>query len=99
MAKRLLSANCLSRGLPPRIRRSRTPRPRQKMTAVIELPIRLPREAFVRSVGDLGDQVEDLAGVTPFVVIPGNDFNEGVVQLNTAGGIEDAGAFFATEIG
>ena len=34
---------------------------------------------------------EDLVGVAPFVVIPGADFDEGLVELDTGFDVEDGG--------
>ena len=42
---------------------------------------------------------EDLVGVAPFVVVPGADFDEGLVELDTSFDVEDGGASIAAEVG
>ena len=44
------------------------------------------------------DQVDALAGITPFVVIPGDELDEGIVQRDTSFGIENARAGFVDEV-
>lgn len=50
-------------------------------------------------LGDVGDKVEDTAGVTPLVVVPGDQLDEVVVEGDTGLGIEDGGVGVAVEIG
>ncbi len=56
----------------------------------------------VRQAGLLGNDAshfEDLVGVSPFVVIPGADFDKGLVKLDTGFDVEDGGAGIAAEVG
>jgi len=50
-------------------------------------------------LGDDASHLEDLVGVTPLVVIPGADFDEGLVELDTGFDVEDGGAGIAAEVG
>lgn len=45
------------------------------------------------------EEVAHTAGVTPLVVVPGNQLDEFVIQLNTGGGIEDGGSSVADKVG
>lgn len=49
--------------------------------------------------GDVSDQVQNFVGVTGFVVVPGYQFHEVVVQSDTRFSIEHGSANFAVEIG
>src|SRR6478752_6679312 len=50
-------------------------------------------------LGNVGQEVEDTAGVTPLVVVPGDQLDEVVVERDTGLGIEDGGVGVAVEIG
>ena len=43
--------------------------------------------------------VQAAVGVAPFVVVPGNEFDEGVVQRNAGARIEDGAVRVAPEVG
>lgn len=45
------------------------------------------------------DQVQNTAGVTPLVVVPGDQLDEVVVQGNTSLGVEDGGSGVAVHVG
>lgn len=49
-------------------------------------------------LGDVGDEVEDTAGVTPLVVVPGDQLDEVVVEGDTGLGIEDGGVGVAVKV-
>src|SRR4051812_7126287 len=51
------------------------------------------------SGGHVHHEVEHLRGVSPLVVIPGNQLHESIVQCDACPGIEDTRAGFADEIG
>lgn len=44
-------------------------------------------------------QINQSVGVAPFVIVPGDQFNEGVIQSNTSSGVEDAASGIMNEIG
>jgi hypothetical protein len=46
----------------------------------------------------VGDQVADTAGVAPLVVVPGDELDEGVAQLDTSLSVEDGGGGVADEV-
>lgn len=46
----------------------------------------------------LTDQVNDTAGVTPFVIVPCNQLDEVVVEGNAGGGIEDGGVLISVQV-
>lgn len=48
--------------------------------------------------GKLTDEVEAAAGVAPLVVVPGDELDEVLVQLDTGRGIEDGGVRVAVEV-
>ena len=50
-------------------------------------------------LGNVGDEVEDTAGVAVLVVVPGDELDEVVVEGDTGLGIEDGGVGVAVEIG
>ena len=50
-------------------------------------------------LGDVGDEVEDTAGVAPLVVVPGDQLDEVVVQRDTGAGIDDGGVGVAVHVG
>lgn len=50
-------------------------------------------------LGNVGQEVEDTAGVTPLVVVPGDQLDEVVVERDTGLGIEDGGVCVAVKIG
>jgi hypothetical protein len=50
-------------------------------------------------LGDVGEQVQDTAGVTPLVVIPGDKLDEVIVERDTGLGIEDRGVGVAVHVG
>lgn len=41
------------------------------------------------NLGDVGNEVKDTAGVTPLVVVPGDQLDEVLVQGDTGLGVED----------
>lgn len=47
----------------------------------------------------MGDEVKDTAGVTPLVVVPGDQLDEVLVQGDTSLGIEDGGVGVAIHVG
>ena len=49
--------------------------------------------------GDVGNQIQNFVGVAGFVVVPGNQFHEVVVQCDTRFSIEHGSANFAVEVG
>lgn len=49
--------------------------------------------------GNVGDEVDNTAGVTPLVVVPGDKLDEVGVKGDTGGGIEDGGALVTVKIG
>ena len=46
-----------------------------------------------------GNEVEDLVGVTDFIVVPGNNFNESIRKSDTCFSIEDRGKRATEEVG
>jgi len=48
--------------------------------------------------GNVDEQVDDPLGVTPFVVVPGDELDEVLVQGDTSLGIEDGGVWVTDEI-
>jgi hypothetical protein len=49
--------------------------------------------------GHVGDQVDDALGVSPLVVIPGNEFDKVVVQGDASLGVEDARVRVTNKVG
>lgn len=49
-------------------------------------------------LGDVGNKVEDTAGVAPLVVVPGDDLDEVLVEGDTGVGIEDGGVGVAVHV-
>lgn len=49
-------------------------------------------------LGDVGDKVEDTAGVAPLVVVPRDQLDEVVVKRDTSLGIKDGGVGVANQI-
>lgn len=49
--------------------------------------------------GDVGDEVADTAGVTPLVIVPGDELDEVGAQLDSSFGVEDRRAVVTDEIG
>ena len=45
------------------------------------------------------DEVENLVGITPLVIVPGDNLNEGVGEGDTCARVEDAGAGIGEEVG
>ena len=45
------------------------------------------------------DEHQQLVGVAPLVVVPGNNLYEGVGQVNASVSVEDGGALVAQEVG
>jgi len=52
-----------------------------------------------RLLRDDASHFEDLIGVAPFVVVPGADFDEGRVELDTSLDVEDGGTGIVAEVG
>ena len=50
-------------------------------------------------LGNVCKEVEDTAGVTPLVVVPGDELDEVVVEGDTSGGIEDRGGVVSVHVG
>ncbi len=50
-------------------------------------------------LGNVGQKIEDTAGVAPLVVVPGDELDEVVVEGNTGLGIEDGGGVVAVHVG
>lgn len=50
-------------------------------------------------LGNVGQEVEDTAGVTPLVVVPGDELDKVVVERDTGLGIEDGGGGVAVHVG
>lgn len=57
------------------------------------------RAEIAQRLFKLTDQVNDTAGVSPLVVVPGNELDEVLVEGNTCGSIEDAGVRIAVQVG
>lgn len=51
------------------------------------------------NLGDVVDQVQNTAGVTPLVVVPGDQLDKVVVQGDTSLGVEDGGSGVAVHVG
>lgn len=51
------------------------------------------------NLGDVVDQIQNTAGVTPLVVVPGDQLDEVVVQGDTSLGVEDGGSGVAVHVG
>lgn len=51
------------------------------------------------NLGNVGQEVEDTAGVSPLVVVPGDELDEVVVEGDTGLGIEDGGVGVADHVG
>ena len=49
-------------------------------------------------LGDVGDEVEDTAGVAPLVVVPADQLDEVLVEGDTSLGIEDGGVVVAVQV-
>src|SRR5688572_30800069 len=49
-------------------------------------------------LGNVGKEIEDTAGVTPLVVVPGDKLDEVVVERDTGLGIEDGGVGVAVHV-
>jgi len=49
--------------------------------------------------GHVGDQVDDALGVSPLVVIPGNEFDKVVVQGDASLGVEDTRVVVTNKVG
>ena len=47
----------------------------------------------------VGDEVDQLVGVAPFIVVPGDQFHEMIVQHDAGGFIEDTGFKEAGQVG
>ena len=77
----------------------------QSLTSFYQVKKRATEVALFRSqchlnlFGDVSDQVQNFVGVTGFVVVPGYQFHEVVVQSDTSFSIEHGSANFAVEIG
>jgi len=50
-------------------------------------------------LGDVEQEVADTPRVTPLVIVPGDQLDEVLVQLDTGAGVEDGGSRMADEIG
>lgn len=50
-------------------------------------------------LGSVDEEVNDTVGVTPLVVVPGDELDEVLVELDTSGGVEDGGSSVADEVG
>ncbi len=61
--------------------------------------VALRSQCHLNLFGDVSDQVQNFVGVTGFVVVPGYQFHEVVVQSDTSFSIEHGSANFAVEIG
>ena len=51
------------------------------------------------NLGDVGDEVQDTAGVAPLVVVPGNELHEALADGNAGLGVEDGRLVRAGEVG
>ena len=60
-----------------------------------ECLVHLSVSIFLRSVDE---QVANTTGVTPLVVVPGDELDEFLVQLDTGGGIEDGGSVVSDKV-
>ena len=49
-------------------------------------------------LGDLGNEVENLVGIAPFVVVPRHDLDESLIELDSGPGVEDRRAGLVTEV-
>jgi hypothetical protein len=52
-----------------------------------------------RAGGDLGGQVDHAVGVAPLVVVPADELEEVLVQLDRRAGVEDRRALVVDEVG
>lgn len=50
-------------------------------------------------LGNVCKEVEDTAGVTPLVIVPGDELDEVVVEGDTGGGVEDGGGVVSVHVG
>lgn len=50
-------------------------------------------------LGGVGQEIDDTAGVTPLVVVPGDQLHEVGAELDTGVGVEDRGVLVAGEVG
>jgi hypothetical protein len=48
--------------------------------------------------GHVGDQVDNTLGVSPFVIVPRNEFDKVVVERDTGLGVEDGGVWVTNEV-
>ena len=48
---------------------------------------------------DDASHFQDLVGIAPLVVVPGDQFHEGAVQCDAGFGVKHAGVAFADEVG
>ena len=51
------------------------------------------------NLGNVGEKVENTAGVTPLVVVPADKLDKVVVEGDTGLGVEDGGGLVAVEVG
>lgn len=49
-------------------------------------------------LGSVDEEIANTLGVTPLVVVPGDELNEVVVELDTGRGVEDGGGRVADEV-
>lgn len=47
---------------------------------------------------NIGEKIENTAGITPFVVVPRNKLDKVVIERNTGLGIEDGGVGVAVQV-
>jgi len=78
---------------------SYTSNPRVSLSEVYQMSLFF-NERLVSTVnlGDVGEEVEHTAGVTPLVVVPGDELDEVVVERDAGLGVEDGGCFVAVEV-
>ena len=75
------------------------------VSGLTQAPIkkRARRRVFYRRGAGLlchdAHHLQTLVGVTPFVVVPGDDLHEGAVQCDAGVGVKDGGAGVAAEVG
>ena len=54
---------------------------------------------FGINLRNVGKKVKDTAGVTPLIVVPGNQLDKVVIERDTGLGVEDGGSGVAVQVG
>ena len=82
-------------------KKRRKPLPAQGHIAILQFwcfkaPFQLLSVAI--NLGNVDKKVKDTAGVTPLVVVPGNELDEVLVEGDTSLGVEDGRAVVAVQV-